>query len=402
MSSLLDALFIARPLEDARHEDSRRMHLLRIDPARLHQPLHLGDRDARRRRHDRIEIAGGLPVHEIAQPVPHKGLDQGVVGREGGLQDEVAAAERARLLAVGHHRSVPGRRVERRDARPAGPDLLGERSLGQELDLQLARQELLLEQLVLPHVGGDHLADLAGAQEKTQTEIADPRVVAHDRQVLRPPGAQRPDQVFGDAAQSEAPDHEGGAVRDVPDRLVGVPHHLAHRAPSRSPPPASRSSIRTPPVERGWMNAIRDPSAPGRPAAPAISSPALLKRSSVASRSSTSKQRWWIPSPRFSRKRAKVVPSVVGSTSSMRVRPAGSIATRAPSPSTRSMPRSSSPRTSRYSASRSSIRRTATPRWSSTAGLASPDPVAGSPSRWPSTSPAAVYGSISRARMRAS
>src|SRR5437899_8432782 len=106
MSSLLDSLFMPRPLKDPRYEDSRCMDLLWIDLAGLHQALHLGDGDARRRRHDRIEIAGGLPVHEIAQPVPRKGLDQGEIGRERGLQNKVAAAERARLRALSRDRPI--------------------------------------------------------------------------------------------------------------------------------------------------------------------------------------------------------------------------------------------------------------------------------------------------------
>src|SRR2546428_2143317 len=320
MSSLLDSLFIVRPLEDARHEDSRRMDRLGIDPAGLDQALHLGDGDARRRRHDRIEITRRPPVHEVTEPVSHVSLDQRKVGRQGGLQDVVTVAESTRLLALRHHGPITGRRVERRDARSAGADLLGEGSLRQQLHLQLTRQELLLEQIVLSHVRGDHLAYLPGAQENTQPEVADPRIVAHHRQIPRPLVPQRPDQVLGDAAQAEAADHESSAVPDVADRLVSVPHHLAHRAALRSPLSASRNSMSTPPVPRGWMKAMRESSAPGRPSAPTTSSPAFLNRSRVASRSSTSKQRWWIPSPRRTRKRPTVVSLPLGPKRSMRGR----------------------------------------------------------------------------------
>ena len=57
-------------------------------------------------------------------------------------------------------RADPGGREEAADARAAGADALGEGALRVELDLELAREELALELLVLAHVAGDHLLDL--------------------------------------------------------------------------------------------------------------------------------------------------------------------------------------------------------------------------------------------------
>ena len=52
--------------------------------------------------------------------------------------------------------------------------------MGDELHLQLAGEELPLELLVLPDVGGDHLADLPVLQQKAETEVVDPAVVSYN------------------------------------------------------------------------------------------------------------------------------------------------------------------------------------------------------------------------------
>ena len=67
--ALLDALLVARALEDVLHEDAGRDDVVGIERARLDQVLDLGDRDARGRRHHRIEVARRPPVDEVAEPV---------------------------------------------------------------------------------------------------------------------------------------------------------------------------------------------------------------------------------------------------------------------------------------------------------------------------------------------
>src|SRR2546425_1115804 len=383
MSSLLDSLFIVRPLEDPAHVDARSMHRLRVEIARRDQVLHLGDGDARRGGHHRVEVARGFAVHEIAQAVASVGLDQSEVGQEGCLQNVVTIPETPCLLAVRDRGAVARRSEKSGNPRATRPDALREGSLGHELDLKLALEKLLLEQVVLADVGGDHLANLPRSEQQAEPVVARAGVIAHHREILCPLPLQRLDQIFGDAAEAEPAHHQRGPVGDVQDRLVRVPDDLVHgRVPVPGPrrsrsfarPRAvagrrlfafaslCRSSMSTPPVARGRMKAMREPSAPGRTSAPATSRPARLKRSRAAARSPTSKQTWWVPSPRFSRKRATVEPCPTGSTSSMRVRPAGSIATRTPSPGTSSIPASSRPRRARYRARRSSILRTATPR----------------------------------------
>jgi hypothetical protein len=86
----------------------------------------------------------------------------------------------------------------------------------------------LFEDLVLAHVRRDHLPHLAVLEEGGDPEVVGARVVAHHGEVLRPLLVQGGDEVLGDPAQAEARHHDGGAVRDVPDRRRRVLHHLVH------------------------------------------------------------------------------------------------------------------------------------------------------------------------------
>src|SRR5690606_14018643 len=74
--------------------------------------------------------------------------------------------------------------------------------------------ELALEFLVLADVGGNHLADLARAQQQPEAEAVDAGVVGDHRQALDPGIPQRGDQRLGDAAEAETADREGLVVRD--------------------------------------------------------------------------------------------------------------------------------------------------------------------------------------------
>jgi hypothetical protein len=113
--------------------------------------------------------------------------------------------------------------------------------LRDQLELELARKVLLLEDGVLADVGGDHALDLvtrhdthntttqhnthatrsqmssdtarvgggwylARLEEEAEAEVVDAAVVGDDGEVLDAGGAQRADQLLGNAAQTEAAD----------------------------------------------------------------------------------------------------------------------------------------------------------------------------------------------------
>src|SRR2546428_9095264 len=107
------------------------------------------------------------------------------------------------------------RREKGRDAGTARPHPLGERALRDQVDLELAAQELASELGVLAHVRGDHLPDPLVPEQDAQPPVVDAAVVRDDGQVLRTLPVERSDQVLGDTAQAEAADDQGRAVEDV-------------------------------------------------------------------------------------------------------------------------------------------------------------------------------------------
>jgi hypothetical protein len=85
-----------------------------------------------------------------------------------------------------------------------------------ELELQLAREILLLEQFILADIGRDHLADLPRLKQLPQAEIVGPRVVGDNGEVLH---ARRPDlrdQALGIADEAEAARHDRHPVPEQP------------------------------------------------------------------------------------------------------------------------------------------------------------------------------------------
>src|SRR5262245_22483537 len=84
---LLDALLVSRALEYVLDEDAGRDDVVRIDVARLDQPLDLGDSHLRGGRHDGIEIACSLAVDEIAEAVALPRLHEREIGLQRLLED---------------------------------------------------------------------------------------------------------------------------------------------------------------------------------------------------------------------------------------------------------------------------------------------------------------------------
>src|SRR5690606_32150499 len=103
---------------------------------------------------------------------------------------------------------------ERRDARTARAQALGQRALRVELELEFAAEVLALELLVLAHVGRNHFPDLAGFQQLAEAETVDAGIVGDRSQALHPGIPQGRDQRLGDAAEAEATHRQRLAVGD--------------------------------------------------------------------------------------------------------------------------------------------------------------------------------------------
>ena len=145
------------------------------------------------------------------------------------------AVDLALLLALGDDRARAGARVETVDARAAGANALGQRALRIELELELLREILALEFLVLADVRGNHLADLPRLEQQPEPEAVDAGIVGDHREIARARVAQRDDEVLRNAAQAEAAGHHRHAIaREPGERGRGVCVNLlaGHRAAS--------------------------------------------------------------------------------------------------------------------------------------------------------------------------
>ena len=130
-------------------------------------------------------------------------------------------------------RADAGAGEECRDAGAAGAQLLGQRALRREFELEFAGQVLALELLVLADVAGDHLLDLPRLEQLAEAEAVDAGVVRDHGQVLHAGVAQRRDQRLGNAAQAEAADGQQLAVPH--DALQGRGRTRVHLLHRRSP-----------------------------------------------------------------------------------------------------------------------------------------------------------------------
>jgi hypothetical protein len=134
--------------------------MVRVQAAGGHDLLDLDHAELAGHDHRRVEVARGAAEDQVAGLVGLPGLAQRHVGHQAALHHVAVAVEVAQFLAFGHQRAHAGAGEERRDAGAAGTQLLGQRALGRELQLELAGQVLALELLVLADVAGDHLLDL--------------------------------------------------------------------------------------------------------------------------------------------------------------------------------------------------------------------------------------------------
>jgi hypothetical protein len=148
------------------------------------------------RRAHRVEVHRRVPVDEVAEAVALPRLHEREVAADRRLEHVrrpsnsrvsffgesfttvPSGSVPERVAAVADRRARARRREERRDPGAAGAQPLGQRPLRRELDLELARQVLPLELLVLADVARDHLHDLLVSQQDPEAEVVDAAVVA--------------------------------------------------------------------------------------------------------------------------------------------------------------------------------------------------------------------------------
>ena len=138
------------------------------------------------------------------------------VGEEPAFHHVLMAVELAHFFSLGDHSSNTRLRVEGRDARAPCSNPFGQRALGVELHGEVSVEKLLREELVLAHVGRDHLLDLTRLEHHAEADSVDACVVGDHREVLHAGFRNRFDQGFGNSAEPKAAGHQRHAVTEQP------------------------------------------------------------------------------------------------------------------------------------------------------------------------------------------
>src|SRR3546814_1271270 len=140
------------------------------------------------------------------------------------------------LFDVGDRRADARARIETDVALASVAQPLGERARWIEVELEKAGQILPLEFLILPDIGGDHLAHLAALEQQAEAEIVDPRIVRDDGEILYAAAAALVHQSLGNAAEAEAARRDCHSVEEQACRTAG------HQAELQSPMSKPESS----------------------------------------------------------------------------------------------------------------------------------------------------------------
>src|SRR5664280_2271102 len=226
--SPLDTFLVVRSLEDALHVNAGGAHMVWLDFSGLDQVLDFDDRHLCCRCHHGIEVLRRLAIHQIAPTVALPGFDEREVGFQCPLQHIRPAIKLARLFALGNHRPESRRGVEGGDPRSASANAFGEGALRNEFQIDAAGQHHLFQQAVFADVASLVRLDLASGQHQPEAKVVNPHVVADGVQILHAFLDQGADEVLGDPAQAEAPDHERVAIFDAVNGLICVRNYFVH------------------------------------------------------------------------------------------------------------------------------------------------------------------------------
>jgi hypothetical protein len=228
----LDALFVAGALEDALDVNAGGDDGVGVEGAGVDEFLDFGDGDAGGGGHHRVEIAGGLSIDKVAGAIAFPGFDEGVVGAEPGFEQVGAAVEGAGFFAFRDEGTGSGGSEEGGDAGATGADAFGEGALRDEAEVELAFDDFFFEELVFADVGAGMGGDHAGFEHEAHAETVDAHVVGDGVEAGEAAAAvlfdEGVDEIFGDAAEAESAEHEGGAGGNVGDGGFGGGDDFVH------------------------------------------------------------------------------------------------------------------------------------------------------------------------------
>jgi hypothetical protein len=72
-------------------------------------------------------------------------------------------------------------------------------------------------------------ANLSGGKQQPHAEAVDADIVADGSEVFHTLTNQGPNQIFGDAAQTEAADHDDSTVEHVANSFIGTGNDFVHK-----------------------------------------------------------------------------------------------------------------------------------------------------------------------------
>ena len=145
-----------------------------------------------------IEIARCLAENQVAALIRLPRLHDGEVSKNAPFQNIVLTVKVLHFLAISHLCADAGFGVKSGDACAPCPHPFSQCPLRAEFDFQFSGQILPFKFLIFPNIAGDHLFDLAGAEQFAQPLTVNPCIVAGDRQVLDARRDNRIDQPFRD------------------------------------------------------------------------------------------------------------------------------------------------------------------------------------------------------------
>src|ERR1035437_3482125 len=208
-------------LNETVDENTGRMNLFQSDAPDGDNFFNLGNHYLARRRHDRIEVAHGIAVAEVAQAIAPVSLDEGEVRRQGLLKHIFPSIDDACLLAYSQVGPHCRRSIKTAQTGAGGANPLDEGSLRHQFEFHFAFQIAVPERSA-PRAGrkrGHQFANSSVEDETAQSKIAAAGAIMHDGQIGRPLLSERFNQLSGNAGIAESADHDSGAIEHLRHRL---------------------------------------------------------------------------------------------------------------------------------------------------------------------------------------
>src|SRR5262245_10980973 len=215
---MIDCASMMSPARDEVIDQRSRRHDVvgRDDPDR-HDVVRRYDHGVRGHGHDRIEVARGQRVGEVAEIVGQKRVDQREIRAQRRLEQIALSLDLDPLLALLDDGADAGRREHAAEAEAAGADAFDQRTLRHELDLHRLGDHLPLRLGIEADVAGNGPAHEAGVDQLADAPPRHGVIVRDHREIALALTHELVDHALGRSDAHEAADHQGRAVRDQGD-----------------------------------------------------------------------------------------------------------------------------------------------------------------------------------------